>query len=79
MEHYPANFPITYITSKNANELWIGTINGLYKFDKREKKLQQVNYHLNFVWNRKQETSLNSVDSLRVCATPSKVQKYLIN
>ena len=43
MEHYPINFPITYITSKNANELWIGTINGLYKFNKREKKLLQVN------------------------------------
>ena len=43
MEHYSINFPITYITSKNANELWIGTINGLYKFNKREKKLEQVN------------------------------------
>lgn len=43
MEHYNMEFPITFITSKNKDELWIGTINGLYKFNKRQKKVMQVN------------------------------------
>ena len=41
--HYKTEYPITFITSKNKHELWIGTINGLYKFNKRQKKLQKVN------------------------------------
>ena len=43
IEHYPTEYPITFITSKNKDELWVGTVNGIYKFDKRQKKLQQVN------------------------------------
>ena len=43
IEHYQTDYPITVITSKNANELWVGTINGIYKFDKRKKRLKQVN------------------------------------
>ena len=42
-EHYSTDYPITFITSKNEHELWIGTINGLYKFDKDVKKIRQVN------------------------------------
>lgn len=43
MEHYATDYPITYITSKNREELWVGTVNGIYKFNKKQKKLQQVN------------------------------------
>ena len=43
MELYPTNYPITFITSKNEKELWVGTVNGIYKFNKEQKKLQQVN------------------------------------
>lgn len=43
MEHYNTEYPITFITSKNKEELWIGTINGLYKFNKKEKRMQEVN------------------------------------
>ena len=42
MEHYSTEYPITYITSKNADELWIGTVNGLYVFNKRQKVLQEA-------------------------------------
>ena len=42
MEHYATDYPITYITSKSKDELWIGTVNGLYLFDKREKKMQEM-------------------------------------
>lgn len=41
-EHYSTEYPITFITAKNKQELWIGTINGLYKFNKQEKKIQQA-------------------------------------
>ena len=44
IEHYSTDYPVTFITSKNEKELWIGTINGLYKFNKEKKKLQQVNF-----------------------------------
>lgn len=47
MEHYSMDYPITFITGKNEHELWIGTINGLYKFNKRQKKIQQVNLSAN--------------------------------
>lgn len=43
MEHYNTEYPITFITSKSKDELWIGTINGLYKFNKKQKKILQVN------------------------------------
>ncbi len=43
MEHYSMDYPVTYITSRNKDELWIGTINGLYKFNKKQKKIQRVN------------------------------------
>ncbi len=43
MEHYTMEYPITFITSKDKDELWIGTINGLYKFNKKQKKVMQVN------------------------------------
>ncbi len=43
IEHYTTDYPITLITSKNSQELWVGTINGIYKFNKSRKKLQLVN------------------------------------
>ena len=43
IEHYSADYPVTFITAKDDQELWIGTINGLYKFNKELKKIQQVN------------------------------------
>ena len=43
IEHYATDYPITFITSKNDDELWVGTANGIYKFNKKQKKLQQVN------------------------------------
>ena len=43
IEHYTTDYPITFITSKNDDELWVGTANGIYKFNKKQKKLQQVN------------------------------------
>lgn len=43
MNHYTTEYPITFITSKNKDELWLGTINGLYKFNKKQKKIQQAN------------------------------------
>lgn len=43
MEHYNTEYPITFITSKSKDELWVGTINGLYKFNKREKRMQEMN------------------------------------
>ena len=47
MKHYNTDYPITFITAKNKHELWIGTINGLYKFNKRQQKIQQVNLSSN--------------------------------
>ena len=43
MEHYSMEYPVTYITSKNKDELWIGTTGGLYTFNKKQKKILQVN------------------------------------
>lgn len=40
---YGMNFPITYITSKDAHTLWIGTINGLYQLNKTRGELKTVN------------------------------------
>lgn len=42
MEHYTTDYPITFITSKSKNELWIGTINGLYLFDKKKKEMHEM-------------------------------------
>ena len=42
IEHFQTDYPISFITSRNPKELWVGTINGLYKFNKEQKKLQQV-------------------------------------
>lgn len=43
MEHYSMEYPVTFITSKNSNELWIGTTNGLFTFNKSQKKILQAN------------------------------------
>lgn len=43
MEHYVMEYPVTFITSKDKDELWIGTINGLYLFNKKEKKVMPTN------------------------------------
>lgn len=40
---YSMDFPITYITSKDENNLWIGTINGLYHFNKQNKTMKPIN------------------------------------
>jgi hypothetical protein len=43
MEHYDMEYPVTYITSKDKDELWIGTINGLYIFNKKQKQVLPAN------------------------------------
>lgn len=43
MQCYTIDFPATYITSKDAHNLWIGTINGLYQFNKVNHELKAVN------------------------------------
>ena len=57
IEHYLTDYPITVITSKNEQELWVGTVNGIYKFNKKAKKLQQVNLsseigNINSIWQQ---------------------------
>jgi len=57
IEHYQTDYPITVITSKNAQELWVGTVNGIYKFNKKAKRFQQVNLSLeigtiNSIWQQ---------------------------
>lgn len=42
MHCYKMDFPITYI-NKDAHNLWIGTINGLYQFNKVNQELKAVN------------------------------------
>ena len=42
IEHYSSEYPITVITSKNEQELWVGTVNGIYKFNKKQKRLHPV-------------------------------------
>ena len=39
--HYQTEYPITVITSKSAEELWVGTVNGIYKFNKRQQRFEQ--------------------------------------
>ena len=41
IDHYQTEYPITVITSKNEEELWVGTVNGIYKFNKRLKTFEQ--------------------------------------
>lgn len=43
MRRYTIDFPITYITDKDAHNLWIGTINGLYQLNKVNQELKAVN------------------------------------
>lgn len=43
VKHYSMDSPVTFITSKNKEELWVGTTNGLYKINKRINEIQQVN------------------------------------
>ena len=38
IKNYAIKYPITFITSKNEKELWLGTVNGLYKFDKEKEQ-----------------------------------------
>ena len=57
IEHYQTDYPITAITSKNAQELWVGTVNGIYKFNKKAQRLQQVNLSqeigtINSIWQQ---------------------------
>ena len=47
IQHFSIDYPITFITTKNPYELWIGTINGIYKFNKKQQKIQQVNLSAN--------------------------------
>lgn len=44
MEHYNMEYPVTFITSKNEEELWIGTINGVYLFNKKKKQVEPVSF-----------------------------------
>ena len=41
IDHYQTEYPITVITSKSDEELWVGTINGIYKFNKKLKEFKQ--------------------------------------
>ena len=41
IDHYQTEYPISVITSKNDKELWVGTVNGIYKFNKQLKEFQQ--------------------------------------
>ena len=40
---YGMDFPVTCIKNKDQYNLWIGTINGLYQFNKRNQTLKPVN------------------------------------
>ena len=40
---YSMDFPVTCIKNKDRHNLWIGTINGLYQFNKRNQTLKPVN------------------------------------
>ena len=41
IDHYQTEYPISVITSKSDKELWVGTVNGIYKFNKQKKELEQ--------------------------------------
>ena len=60
MHCYNMDFPITYITNKDAHNLWIGTINGLYQFNKVNQELKAVNLDselgcINTIYQSKEE------------------------
>ena len=41
IDHYQTEYPISVITSKSDKELWVGTVNGIYKFNKQKKEFEQ--------------------------------------
>lgn len=42
-QEYNSSYPITFLLERDANSLWVGTIHGLYVFDKKKKQL--LPYH----------------------------------
>lgn len=38
-QEYSTSYPITYLMERNVHSFWVGTIHGLYIFDKKQKKL----------------------------------------
>lgn len=38
-QEYNSSYPITFLLERDANSLWVGTIHGLYVFDKKKKQL----------------------------------------
>lgn len=62
MQCYNMDFPVTYITNKDAGNLWIGTINGLYQFNKENQELKAVNLNselgcINTIYQNKKNTT----------------------
>lgn len=45
---FAINYPINHISQRDSNSLWIGTINGLYLFDKRSNQLLPYKVDTNF-------------------------------
>lgn len=79
MHCYNMDFPITYITNKDAHNLWIGTINGLYQFNKVNQELKAVNLDselgcINTIYQSKR-TSLLLVHMVPVCGFTIIIQK----
>ena len=79
MHCYNMDFPITYITNKDAHNLWIGTINGLYQFNKVNQELKAVNLDselgcINTIYQNKR-TSLLLVHMVPVCGFTIIIQK----
>lgn len=38
-QEYSTSYPITYLMERNEDSFWVGTIHGLYIFDKKQKRL----------------------------------------
>lgn len=38
-QEYSSSYPITFLLERDSNSLWVGTIHGLYMFDKEKKQL----------------------------------------
>lgn len=38
-QEYSSSYPITYLLERNENSFWVGTIQGLYVFDKTKRQL----------------------------------------
>lgn len=38
-QEYSSSYPITFLLERDSNSLWVGTIHGLYVFDKEKKQL----------------------------------------